>query len=218
MEMIIKYLSGKVFLVVAGLILFTCSCSNETKEYLLTEEMRNAIPFTGKEKVSFLFDGDTLDMISDFRINAQFKTSYGKYNQHYCYVEINEIYFFGKKYTYTYSISNGPDFQHPCELYIDWRYNLSYGSSRLYLKVPLSKKSLNSHQSYIDQLEVLGKIYTGVYCDSEVKSYSTIDYHPTSIYYTKEFGIIRIDFTDGRKWELIGIEWNNLSPGNLLPS
>jgi hypothetical protein len=209
MEMNAKYLAGKLFLLVAGLILLTFGCGDNTKDYLLTEEMRNTIPFTGKEKVSFLFDNDTLVMISDFRVNAQYKTSYGRFNQHYCDVEINHINFFGEMHhTYSYSISNGPDFQHPGELNIDWKYGQRYESSgAVYFKVPLSKKNLNSHQSYKDQLEVLGKIYTDVYCDTEVKSYSTIEYHPTSIYYTKEFGIIRIDFADGRKWELIGIEW-----------
>jgi hypothetical protein len=209
MEMNAKYLAGKLFLLVAGLILFTCGCGDDTEEYLLTEEMRNTIPFTGKEKVSFLFDNDTLVMISDFRINAQYRKSYGKHNQHYCVVEINKIYFFGEMHhTYTYSISNGPDGQHQCELHIDWKYGQSYESSgAVYFKVPLSKKTLNSHQSYIDQLEVLGKVYTDVYCDTDVKGYSKIDYYPTSFYYTKDFGIIRIDFADGRKWELIGIEW-----------
>ena len=203
-----KYLSGKLILIVAGLIIFICGC-DKTKEYLLTEEMRNTIPFTGKEKVSFLFDHDTLVMNSDFRINTQYKTSCGRFNQDYCLVEINKISFYGEKYNYYYDVSNGPDFQHSGELYIDWKYGSSYESNgAIAFKLPLSKKKLNSHQSLIDQLEVLGKIYTNVYCDTEVKTYATIEYHPTSIYYTKEFGIIRIDFADGRKWELISIEWH----------
>ena len=99
-----KYLTLKLFPFIAGLVIFTLGC-DDTREYFLTEEMRNTIPFTGREKVSFLCQGDTLILISEFRVNAQYKISYGKNNQHYCYVEVNQIYFFGEEHTYIYTIS-----------------------------------------------------------------------------------------------------------------
>lgn len=206
-----KYKNGILLL----LLLIGFSCNNKDKlvgEYYLTKEMKQTVPFDGSETLYYIDGEDTIVFdqgersifIPTVRISpneytygeyddTEFKTNDGKYN----------ILFFLQTTYYN---------SYPGRGKIIWEEiedNILKSKGLFLFNIPLSTATLEQGQLFVDEMEVHGVNYTNVYCDSVSFNVGyTWPNEPKTVYYTKESGIIKIEFTQGNTWELLKIDWD----------
>lgn len=188
---------------------FVQSCKkSSTSFYLLTDEMRNTIPFVSKEKTFFVQGNDTILLEADFRVNRQYRYNCGNSTNTYCVREINDINFFSDSaYFMSLSMVNGDGLDSP-RLTLEWKQGKRYyDSGKASFDLPLSPSNLKEGQFYIDVLMVQGNTFAEVYCDSIVSPVDSDEHIVKTIYYSKEAGIIRVDLKTGEIIELVQINW-----------
>lgn len=188
---------------------FVQSCKkSSTSFYLLTDEMRNTIPFVSKEKAYFVRGNDTIVLEADFRVNRQYRYNCGNNTDTYCVKEINDINFFSDSaYFMSLTMVNGDNLDSP-NLIAEWSQGGRYqDKGKAWFNLPLSPSNLKEGQFHLDVLTVQGNTFTEVYCDSTVSSVDSDEYIVKTIYYCKEAGIIRVDLKNGERTDLVRIAW-----------
>ncbi|PLW93834.1 MAG: hypothetical protein C0591_13835, partial [Marinilabiliales bacterium] len=61
---------------------------------------------------------------------------------------------------------------------------------------------------YYDSIDINNKMYYDIFSDTlKHEGIIPIDPNPVRCYYSTEYGVIKIDFSDSTSWELEHIEW-----------
>lgn len=185
-------------------LLFFTSCSKLTNEYYLTPEMKAQIPFQGFETISFINDSaNIINLIAENRQNKIDETFECINCKDYYTSEIESIVL--KNNLYSISLTMGASKN--SAFYIDFKYG-EEGFSCAYTSLPLAKLTLQNGQMFYDSIVVNNKTYSDVFADTithtgKIQS----DPYPTYCYYSTEYGVIKIDFSNETSWELEKIEW-----------
>lgn len=188
-----KTILGSVFLIFIFLSLTFLSC-NKTglqKEYLLTDEMKDQNPFMGGEKLYYLSDSLNQIVFNVLaRDNKLHEVPYGQRTNIWDLYEVEKMYFQSEQNS---------------NIYFDMHYNAGYN---FYINLTYNSKGRNlifnlpinkENSGFIDSLLVREKWYYDIFTsDKDTSAYK--------LYYSTEYGIVKVDFSDGSYLELEKIE------------
>ncbi len=194
-----------LFLLLSLLIFSSCSRGKLIEEYTFTEDMYSQIPFKGFENLKYIDNyGDSVIVLGGARVN--------KINKVFDCVNCSDYYYFENDYIYFENDS--------CKigLYMDaapiYRFYIQFTISGVYFdcdfqdNLPLSKYNLKMHEMFYDSIIVNNTIYHSVFGDTLVhEGEIPLGTYPVFCYYSTEYGIIKIDFSDNSSWELKSIVW-----------
>lgn len=193
-----------VFVIILAVLMVT-ACNKVIDEFYLSQEMRTQIPFEGYEQITFKNDNGGLEILkAGNRINEIFETKEGNIFNVYKYISEKEWIAF----------ENGSS-----ELFIRNSSSKAGNHLRLTFTIngqsfvgsfysPLNAETLRFDEQYHDSLLVNDVIYYNVFSDSLGYSITEPDLsHPKRIYYSTDYGVVRIEFTNGTSWDLKEIEW-----------
>ena len=187
-------------------ILVIHSCGKKLLgEYYLNEESKNDIPFKGYEAITFIDDNDNL-----FIFRGGVRNNRITENDE-C-INCSDYYIFEREWI-NFSDGNDNDFTLQVSSGIEendflFGINISGNGFICNLVSPLSKETLNHNDMFYDSLVVSNKTYYNIFSDTLTHTGNIdIDPYPVRCYYSTEFGIVKIDFSDGPAWELEKIEW-----------
>lgn len=189
------------------LILLIYSCGKKLLgEYYLSEDSKNDIPFIGYEALTFIDDKNNLFIfIGGVRNNRITENDECINCSDYYIFEREWINFSdGKSNDFTLQISSGIE-----ENDFHVGINISGNGFICNFVSPLSKETLKHNDVFYDSLIVNNKTYHKVFSDTLTHiGQIGLSSFPVRCYYSKEFGIIKIDFSDSSSWELDHIDWN----------
>jgi hypothetical protein len=166
--------------------------------FLLTDEMKAQNPFKGGEKIYFVSDSGKLFTYNcDFRRDTVIKTICSIEGD-YCIYEEDETFFkmvndtTGTNYFSLKMCRTGVD---PL-FFVYFNKNKEEGTISFEFDLPLS----NETSDFIDSIQVLDKWYYNIY-----KAENKKDEKISKLYYSTEYGIVKLDFSDGSYWQLKNI-------------
>ena len=197
---------SKYFVVITFIsLLLATSCNKVIDEFYLSQEMKMQIPFEGYEQITFKNNIGELEILkASERLSEVHEYREGNiYNVHK-YIEESEWITFendnSKLVIRIYSSKVGNHLR----LTFTTHGKSFVGS----FYSPLNATTLRFDEQYHDSLSVNDIMYYKVFSDSLGYSNPTPELpHPKRIYYTIDYGVIKIEFTDGTSWELKEIEW-----------
>lgn len=187
------------------LTVLSCSRGKEIDRFYISEEMKSDIPFQGRETISFFGnDGDIVTFVGGYRISQEIEQTECISCYDYAVFEEELINFNNGLDEIRYTIQ--------ADIYSRLTIRFSIGghvfNSGFYS--PLSPYDLVDSESFIDSLIINNSIYYNVYKDTmHTQESTTSNQYPVYSYYTKEYGIIKIDFSDSTYWELKEIRWTD---------
>ncbi len=186
------------FILLLGVLSLCFSCEKDhlAGKFLLTDEMKAQNPYKVDETLKLISNtGDTLSWFVKGRNNQIHKTPVGINTSDYYLIEVEQTSIVVKNAT-----ENGYIFfQMGGQLTASQKYtmSLSLGEkvNEFSFNVPFSTETT----PYIDSLYVMNRWIKDVFIHESASS--------NKLYYSTEFGIVKIDFSDGSYWELEKIEW-----------
>lgn len=184
------------------------SCNKEcrmTHEKLLTEQQKKQIPFEGKEIITFKSGQSVIELIGTGRIDTLEKIYPSGFSCDY-YIEESEFLTFESE-DYQLNIRMRARDYFYLKLY-DFIEDLKMSA---YLRSAPSTGEISEYTEFIDSITVNNLQYLNIYKDtvSNVYPLNTREFSRYAIYfyYSTEYGVIKIDFSDSTSWELEHIEW-----------
>ena len=180
------------------------SCGKLIDEFYLTDEMREQIPFNGFESIVFKDSDENIFVLQGgdrfSRIN---KVNECINCKDYLYFEMETILFNDN----TYEINFYSEASRKSQFSI--RYKINNYTFRCSFNSPLSQNTLEENQIYIDSLSVNSQTYYNIFSDALSHTGSIpVDPYPERVYYSTDYGVVKIDYSDGSAWELLEVEWN----------
>ena len=193
------------------------SCKENCTEYSLGNLIYSN-PYSGSETIVFVkTDGDSLVFNGEGRYRSSARTEYTGD----CYIsEIDYCMFMESEGRYRIFLQLSPtSFHDPARMFLqvsDYTYNERWHySSMVELLLPFSEENLIEDQLYFDSLMVIDKYYYNVYTSktgldrsptrpptSYIPPIHSDTIHPSILYYTIDYGLIKVDFEDSTSWEL----------------
>lgn len=192
-----KTFLGSVHIIVISLSLTFLSC-NKTglqKEYLLTDEMKDQNPFMGGEKLYYL--SDSMEQVV-FKVSARdnkvHEVPHGQRTNMWDLYEVERMYISSDEgYYFLWDMHYNAGYN----FYIDFTYK-NRGWSFTY-DLPLSRENNN----FVDSLFIQEQWYHNIFISEE----DTIGNKAYRLYYSTDYGIIKVDFSDNSYLELEKIQW-----------
>ena len=184
-------------LLVFGFLTIHFGCNkNPTESYFLSDEMKSQNPFSGDEKLYFITDSAVQYVFTGGeRRNVIHEISNGSDGGYYLY-EIDKMDFSaGNNYGFNY------DMQHVSRRYPIFQIHFSCNGKGMVANfdMPISKENTQT----VDSIYIMGQWQYDIFISEKEK----VDNWAYKLYYSTEFGIVKIDFSDGTFWELEKIEW-----------
>ncbi len=197
-----NYIFGFIALII---ILTMYSCKGKLMgEFYLSSEMKAQIPFKGGEIIYFIdSNGKTYSLKAGEKYNEVFEYPMCNSCKDYSIYEREWIIVSDETYKMLLKMSSGTDMY---SFSIEYSINgIGFDCS---FRSPLSQDNLRINELYYDSLVVNNKTYHNVFSDTLTHIGSIgIDPYPVRCYYSTEFGIVKISFSDSTSWELKNIEW-----------
>lgn len=190
-------------------LLFYTSCKPALQgEFLLTDEEKSTVPFYGSEIVQFLWNDSLIELQCMERDNHTNEGLAGINTNDYYIWETDNTFFENEDYKLWYSLDTKTVWYTHDRFGIVWQDKVIDQYAVAGFILPLDTDYLEDNQGFLEQLTIQGKDYRSVFYDlEEIDSSSTGIMKPYAFYYTKEAGLIRLDFQDGSSWELKEIVW-----------
>jgi len=186
-------------------LVITVSCEKLIDEFYLTDEIRQQIPFNGKEEISFINNnGDETILIAGDRVDEIHKEFDCINCKDYYYIETEKIQIKNELYEIGLELIAADQ----CSLSIRFALeDINFGC--VFANLPLSENSLKHDETYYDSLIINNKAYYEIYGDTLLHHEGNIPInpYPTLIFYSTNFGVVKIDFSDGSYWELDKVDW-----------
>jgi hypothetical protein len=198
-----------LFLLFIFLIISCTSCLKDRLlgEYYLTEEMKAQIPYKGNETIIFKSDSNNfIELVAGNRENEIAKRYIGNQESDYELWEIDHICLLNEYYNL--SLWMNADRYEPKGIAFDFEYlNGKYffsGNFGLFLN--------DSVTTVLDSIYINGTWFHHIYYDTMTYYHDqpfpeSLEQYPIKSYYSKTFGVVKIDFSDGSTWELKEIVW-----------
>lgn len=185
-----------IILIVTIGLCFSCEKDHQVGEFFLTDEMKAQNPYQKGDTLKLISNiGDTLSCYVNSRSNQIHQYLLGINTADYYLIEIENTSIVLKNATEngSFSFQMGGEFANNNR----WIIYLHFGekNNEFSLHVPLSKEST----PYIDSLFVMNRWIKEVFIQETALT--------NKLYYSTEFGVVKIDFSDGSFWELESIKW-----------
>jgi hypothetical protein len=197
------------FILSVIILMLTSSCEKEcrlTHEKLLTEQQKKQIPFKGKEIITFNSGQNNIELIGTDRIDTFEKIYPSGFSCDYYIEESEFITFESEDYKLRLRMTDRDEFYISV---IDFVQNLKMYAS---MRTTPATGELTEYTKFIDSLIINNLMYLNIYKDTIDLSYlfktRDSEIYATYIYYSTEYGVVRIDFSDSTSWELVHIDWN----------
>ncbi len=180
---------------------YSCEKDHLTGKFLLTDEMKAQNPYQGGETLFFLKNNeDTIVVFAKDRVNKVHEVLEGINTKNYFLLEEENIFLDIDTIlhdTSYFHLKMMPDRKGKTTFSID----LFQGN----LRTDFSFKLLLSTTTTpcIDSLFVMNRWVKDVF----TQEHEILDSRAYKLYYSTEFGIVRLDFGDGSYWELEKIDW-----------
>ena len=184
------------------------ACHKQIEEYYLTSEEKAMIPFHGNEVVHFSSQSNEIEvLLADDRIDEIKRYNNDHTEKNYILVENSYINFSNEKYRLRLFMSSYPF--PPTGV----SFNFSFTDSKNYFGSFFKTINQEDSTQFLDSLLVNGSwIYDVFYDTMEYFHFEppqdTLLVFPVKSFYSRQFGVIKIDFSDNTFWELDHIEWN----------
>ncbi|MCF8349461.1 MAG: hypothetical protein K9G61_11670 [Bacteroidales bacterium] len=187
-----------VFILVAVFFSLCYSCKKDhlVGEYLLTDEMKAQNPYQkGDSFILISNKGDTLSWFVKGRSNQIHEVLYSINANDYYLVENDKATIKLENNTeyVTFQLEMGGQLLYPPMFTINLHH--SQYAAVFSSDLPLSKKYI----PYIDSLYVRHRWIKDVFVHETALE--------NTMYYSTQYGIVKIEFSDGSFWELESIEW-----------
>lgn len=191
------------FIVLGIVFLAACGQPKLLGDFSLTEEMVSSVPYEGYEELVYMQGQTEIVFEGQGRIREKREVLGGINTVDYYIVEEDKTRFSADGYNMYFNMfSNSYWYVLPI-LIIHWydieneiRENVSF-------IIPIDTNYLEDKQGYFLDFTVQEKTYDLVYYDSVTIDTSDFGLRkPLVFYYHKEWGLIKIDFTEGDPWEL----------------
>jgi hypothetical protein len=197
------FLFGTILII---LIVFS-TCRKPVEEFYLTAEEKAMIPFKGYETITFISDSYGIEkLVADNRVDEIKKYYTDHTERNYIQYEDSYINFSNEKYSLGLFMSSYPF--PPKSI----AFSFGYTDRKNYFHSFFELMGKDSPNKFLDSLFVIGSWIPDVYYDT--MEYVHLEPSPDSLlvfpvksYYSKQFGVVRIDFSDGLSWELESIDW-----------
>lgn len=195
-----------VILGILLLMMFGCQKGDLIREYYLSDEMIQSVPFKGSEVLKFTQGADTIVFTGVFRKRSQDEVLAGINTNDYYITESDETKFQSEagvlkfilysNYVGKYYISIGWNTN-------DENFTTSFSAN---LEIPLDSNNQGMGQIYINSLELNGTSFDEIYGDTTVHSTGTneVDY----ILFNKTYGLLKINYKQDTGLFLNEIQWN----------
>jgi len=200
-------MKNRAFIIVLfiPMIVFLIGCEDchEISEKLLTDIQKSQIPFDENEKITFT-DGQ---QIIEFIVSEVSDTLYREYpSSVYCdwyNVENYTIVLNGVNHYIIFHLIARNEF------YIILKSEYKYQS---FMHIDQHTAELSDYDEFLDSITINNSLYYNIYKVSLVDITYPDDIpdslnHPIRLYYSTDYGIVKVDFSDGSTWELEEIEW-----------
>lgn len=197
----------KVFIYLLAVVIIY-GCSKEVGEFLLGP-YKAYNPMSGNETLTFLSSGgDTIKFYGAGRYSETIKTSEGDGDDYW----VNEIDYCSfntknEQYILRYVLATYKDraVEMNLEYYEQIGIDTFYFAKSLYSLPPREDDTFP--KMFLDSLQVFDQHYFEVYVDHHLLKPNTpiSEDQVIAIYYTKDQGIIKIDFKDDSYWGLIQV-------------
>jgi len=186
------------------LFLVGCRECQLTDEYLLTDLQKDQIPFNGYEEILFNDGGNHVNfygsgIIDTAEVDYAYPSSCDWYTK-----ESFQIIYSGDYGYIVFTLSGKYGF------HINFRDSTFNFSSSL--EIDPKTGEFSEYNELIDSLTINYLNYYNLYKDTLID----ITYpngapdslrHPIDLYYSTDYGIVKVDFSDGSTWELEEIVW-----------
>lgn len=198
------------FLIILLFVLFSGSCKDEPANIYELGSLKSSNPYTGKETLIFVNSAnDTLTFKGYGRSSKFIEGGNGGGNGEYNLYEVDITNFYSSTLNHHFLVqlqASGSNSNYLSLIYAFEKDSSSgqYAYSPAFW-FPLPITSYSPAVSYLSYLNVSGKTYYHVYC-STCYNYNYPVPYPCKLYYTVNEGIIKMDYTDGSKLELLRIE------------
>ena len=176
-------------------ILFGCGKRGVRNKYILTDQMKNQNPYNGGEKIYFITDSlDYLIFEAHERDNQVHEVPFSNDVSTYDLYEVERTYLtIDNNNNFLLDMHNNGGFKY----FIDLSYN-NLGR-RFRFDLPLTKEN----NQYIDSMNIGEHWYYNIFISEK----DTLKNNAYKLFYSTEFGIIRIEFSDGSNWNLEKVVW-----------
>ncbi len=185
------------------IMIILTSCGKLIDEFYLSEEMKAQIPFKGFETITFIDDSCNIYVLSGGeRFNQVIKQNECINCYDYYYIENESIEFNNEFYEIgLFSEASGSS-------RFSIRFKIDNLTFRCSFNSPLSQDNLRENEIFYDSLIVNNKTYYHIFSDT-LSHTGIIEIDPYSVrcYYSTEYGVIKIAFSDSTSWQLESIEW-----------
>jgi len=192
------------------ILMQTLSCKKECRlmyEKLLTEQQKRQIPFVGRERICFNNVTNVFDLNGAGRIDTIKKLNNSVYSCDYYTQEYDFLTFEGENINLNLFMTGRDIFNISLDDFSQDFHMLAT------LHTDQCTGELLDYEELIDSLTVNNTLYLNIYKDTVDVSYpiegddSDSVILATYIYYSTEYGVVKIDFSDSTSWELDHIEW-----------
>ena len=193
--------SKTLTLVILLVFTFSCNKGKETGRFYLTEEMKSQLPYKSHESISFVNSNDEIFTFSGGSRIIQD-------------IEIKECISCYDYYVYEEELinfNNGSDqirisIRASESNYLKLRFGIDGHVFFSEISSPLSPENISGHEYFLDSISVNNIVYYEVYKDSiRSEKTITINQYPIYSYYSTEYGVLKIDFSDNTCWEYVKI-------------
>ncbi len=198
-----------MFMACIAFLLPASGCKKKCKSYdiLLTEQQKKQIPYEGREKIIFKHDTNELVLNGTGRHDTIEKHLISGYSCDYYNKESVSLTFEGENMNLNFY------------MYARDKFNISLDdfSQNFHMLATFHTDQTTGeffdYNKLIDSLIVNNSLYLNIYRDTFGVSYpidgedSDSIICATYIYYSTEYGVVKIDFSDSTSWELERIEW-----------
>lgn len=188
-------------LMLIGLLSICSSCYKRgvAAEYLLTDEMKGQNPFSGYEMLYFISDsGEQFILHGTGRKNQVHEVPVGQDINYYNLIEVDLLSFNSDisedHYGFRMDMTGN---RNPRKYRIDFTY--AERGMTAFFDLPMTKENTQ----YVDSINIMEQWYYDVFINEVEKN----DDRAYKLYYSTEYGVVKIDFSDDSYWELEKIEW-----------
>jgi len=179
-------------------LLYSCNEGHITGKYFLTDEMKSQIPYHGGETLFFTRNNvDTIMIVAMDRVNKVYEildgintNNYSIWEEESIYMNIDTI----PNDTNSISLKMMTDFSGR-NTFLEIVVYRGTITNRFSYTLPLSKE----YTPYIDSIYIMNSWIKDVFVHETALE--------NTMYYSTQYGIVKIDFSDGSFWELESIEW-----------
>ena len=179
--------------------------------FTFPSEDLKTVPFDGSESLLFVKETDTVKLDCWKKGNELVRVYPEEYDEDYYLVENSSALFTGEDLDLDLRIyARSPYHDYPL-FSISFRDGKDeiFGCTK-YWQLPLTTETFYDTQWIEDSLTIQGFTYRNLYCDSITCPGLNNSFN---LYYTKEYGLVKYEYKDGRAWELMEIDWgDNIAP------